>query len=143
VVFLILIISYATSLRIYFTQARDIAEARATITARQQRIAELEGELAQWNDVNYVKTQARDRLGWVVPGEIGFRVVGPDGKPLGGGVEIGTGTRPGDHVHDAWWSRLWGSVEAADRPAPVRTDPADRPPITKDTAPADPSPTRR
>jgi len=138
-VFLILIISYATSLRIYFTQARDIAEVRATITARQQRIAELQGELAQWNDVDYVMTQARDRLGWVVPGEIGFRVVGPDGKPLGGGAEIGTGPRPGDNAPDAWWSRLWGSVEAADRPAPIRPNPADRRPITKDTAPADPS----
>jgi Septum formation initiator len=140
VVFLILTISYATSLRIYFAQSRDIAEARAAITARQQRIAELQGELAQWNDVNYVRTQARDRLGWVVPGEIGFRVVGPDGKPLGGGAEIGTRTKPGDNVDDAWWARLWGSVEAADRPAPVRRDPAERPPITKDTAPADVSP---
>jgi cell division protein FtsB len=145
VVFLILTISYATSLRIYFAQSRDIAEARAAITARQQRIAELEGELARWNDVAYVRTQARDRLGWVVPGEIGFRVVGPDGRPLGGGAEIGSGTKPGDTADDAWWSRLWGSVEAADHPAPVRKDPAARPPITKDTAPVDasPSPTPR
>ncbi len=135
VVFLILTISYATSLRIYFTQSRDIAEARATITARQQRIAELHGELAQWNDVNYVRTQARDRLGWVVPGEIGFRVIGPDGKPLGGGAEIGTGTKLGAQAEDAWWSRLWGSVEAADRPTPVRREPTNRPPITVNTAP--------
>jgi cell division protein FtsB len=140
VVFLILIISYATSLRIYFAQSRQIAETQVAITDRQQRITELQGELAQWNDVEYVKTQARDRLGWVVPGEIGFRVVGQDGKPLGGGAEIGSGTKPSDTANDAWWSRLWGSVEAADRPAPVRKDPADRPPITEDTAPADGSP---
>jgi cell division protein FtsB len=140
VVFLILTISYATSLRIYFAQSREIAETRAAIATRQQRIAELQGELAQWNDVEYVKTQARDRLGWVVPGEIGFRVVGPDGKPLGGGAEIESGTKPIETSDDAWWSRLWGSVEAADRPAPVRADPADSPPITEDTAPADASP---
>ena len=140
VVLLILTISYATSLRIYFAQSRDIAETRAAIATRQQRIAELQGELAQWNDPEYVKTQARDRLGWVVPGEVGFRVVGPDGKPLGGGAEIDSGPQPNDTSDDAWWSRLWGSVEAADRPAPVRVDPADKPPITEDTAPADASP---
>jgi cell division protein FtsB len=140
VVLLILTISYATSLRIYFAQSREIAETRVTIATRQQRIAELQGELAQWNDAEYVKTQARDRLGWVVPGEVGFRVVGPDGKPLGGGAEIGPGPQPNDTSDDAWWSRLWGSVEAADRPAPVREDPAEKPPITEDTAPADASP---
>jgi cell division protein FtsB len=143
VVFLILTISYATSLRIYFQQARQIASARTEITTRQQRISELQGELARWNDVEYVKTQARDRLGWVVPGETGFRVIGPDGRPLGGGAEIGSGTLPQEASTDAWWSRLWGSVEAADNPAPVRKDPAKQPPITERTVPRDapPSPT--
>ena len=139
VVFLILTISYATSLRIYFHQSRQIATARTEITTRQQRIAELQGELARWNDVEYVKTQARDRLGWVIPGETGFRVIGPDGKPLGGGAEIGSGTKPPDTSTDAWWSRLWGSVEAADNPSPVRKDPAEQPPITEKTAPRDPT----
>jgi cell division protein FtsB len=143
VVFLILTISYATSLRIYFHQARQIASARTEITTRQQRIPELQGELALWNDAEYVKTQARDRLGWVVPGQTGFRVIGPDGRPLGGGAEIGSGTVPQEASTDAWWSRLWGSVEAADNPAPVREDPAEQPPITEKTVPRDapPSPT--
>ena len=143
VVFLILTISYATSLRIYFHQARQIAGARAEITTRQQRISELQGELARWNDVEYVKTQARDRLGWVVPGETGFRVIGQDGRPLGGGAEIGSGAMPQEASTDAWWLRLWGSVEAADNPAPVRKDPEDQPPITEKTMRrgAPPSPT--
>ena len=140
VVFLILTISYATSLRIYFHQAREIAAARTEITTRQQRIAELQSELARWNDAEYVKTQARERLGWVVPGETGFRVVGPDGKPLGGGAEIGAGPKPRERSTDAWWSRLWGSVEAADNPTPVPKDPAEQPPITEKTAPRDASP---
>jgi cell division protein FtsB len=143
VVFLILTISYATSLRIYFHQARQLASARTEITTRQQRISELQGELALWNDVEHVKTQARDRLGWVVPGETGFRVIGPDGRPLGGGAEIGSGTMLQEASADAWWSRLWGTVEAADNPTPVRSDPAEQPPITVKTAPRDarPAPT--
>jgi cell division protein FtsB len=121
VVLLILTISYATSLRIYFAQAHEIASTSAEITERQQRIRELEGELARWGDETYVRTQARERLGWVVPGEIGYTVVGADGKPLGGGAKITAETAPDESAQDAWWSKLWGSVQAADRPAPVKS----------------------
>jgi cell division protein FtsB len=141
VVLLILMISYASSLRIFFTQRRDIAATRAEIGARQQAIEELQAELSRWDDVEYVKTQARERLGWVIPGEIGYRVVGPDGKPLGGGAEISSVSQPAEKPTDAWWSRLWGSLEAADRPAPIRKDPADRPPITEKTKPNNSTPT--
>jgi cell division protein FtsB len=122
VVLLILTISYATSLRIYFAQAHEIASTNAEITERQQRIRELQGELASWGDETYVRTQARDRLGWVVPGEIGYRVVGADGKPLGGGAKITAETAPDESAQDAWWSKLWGSVQAADRPAPAKSE---------------------
>ena len=71
VVLLILTISYATSLRIYFSQAHEISATKAEIAERQQRIFELQGELARWNDEGYVRSQARERLGWVVPGETG------------------------------------------------------------------------
>ena len=100
---LILTISYASSLRIYFSQAHDIAATKAEIAERQQRIVDLEGELAKWQDESYVRTQARERLGWVVPGEIGYKVVDADGKPLGGGAEIsadscGTGPAAGGRL---------------------------------------------
>ena len=132
---LILTISYATSLRIYFAQAHEIASTKAEIADRQQRIRELQGELARWGDEAYVRTQARERLGWVVPGETGYTVVGADGKPLGGGAKISAETAPDESAQDSWWSKLWGSVEAADRPAPVKTNP------TKRRSPSRPSPT--
>jgi Septum formation initiator len=141
VVLLILVISYASSLRIFFSQRHDIVSTKAEIVARQQAIEQLQAELARWNDDEYVKTEARERLGWVVPGEIGYRVVGPDGKPLGGGAEITAAAQPPEEPKDAWWSRLWGSLQAADQPALVRKDPAKRPPITEDTKPNESTPT--
>lgn len=134
VVLLILTISYASSLRIYFSQAHEIASAKAEIATRQQRIAELQGELGQWGDDDYVRTQARERLGWVVPGETGYQVVDSEGNPLGGGAEVGTGTTVAEESKDAWWAQLWGSVEAADKPAPAK--PKEKP-ITADTKPVD------
>ncbi|SDR92566.1 Cell division protein FtsB [Friedmanniella luteola] len=136
VVLLVLTISYASSLRIYFAQAHEIASTRAEIGERQQKISDLQGELGRWGDADYVRTQARQRLGWVVPGETGYQVVDADGNPLGGGAEIessGTGIA---EPQDAWWAELWGSVATADKPAPAkpkektitaRTEPADGP----------------
>ena len=120
VVLLILTISYATSLRIYFSQAQEIATTKAEIAERQQRIRDLQGELARWDDEAYVRTQARERLAWVVPGETGYTVVDADGNPLGGGAKISAEAAPEQQPQDSWWSKLWGSVEAADRPAPVK-----------------------
>ena len=134
VVLLILTISYATSLRIYFAQAHEIASTKEEIADRQQRIRELQGELARWGDEAYVRTQARERLGWVVPGETGYTVVGADGKPLGGGAKISAETASDESAQDSWWSKLWGSVEAADRPAPVK-DKAEDKTITVKTKP--------
>jgi cell division protein FtsB len=126
VVLLILTISYATSLRIYFSQAHEISATKAEIAERQQRIRDLQGELARWDDEAYVRTQARERLGWVVPGETGYTVVGADGKPLGGGAQISAEAAPQEPTQNSWWSRLWGSVEAADRPAPAKTSAEDK-----------------
>lgn len=134
VVLLILTISYATSLRIYFSQAHEISTTRAEIAERQQRIRDLQGELARWDDEAYVKTQARERLGWVVPGETGYTVVGDDGKPLGGGAQISAEAATEEPQQNSWWSKLWGSVEAADRPAPVKTS-AEEKTITVNTKP--------
>jgi cell division protein FtsB len=135
VVLVILTISYATSLRIYFAQAHEIAATKTEIAERQQRIRDLQGELARWDDEAYVRTQARDRLGWVVPGETGYTVVGADGKPLGGGAVITAETAPDEPAQESWWSKLWGSVEAADQPAPVKTK-AEEKTITVKTKPS-------
>lgn len=134
VVLLILAVSYATSLRIYFSQAHEISATKVEIAERQQRILQLQGDLARWNDEGYVRTQARERLGWVVPGETGFTVVDADGRPLGGGAEIKAESASDEPAQHTWWSKLWGSVEAADRPAPV-PDPAREKPITEKTKP--------
>jgi cell division protein FtsB len=134
VVLLILTISYATSLRIYFSQAQEISATKAEIAERKQRSHDLQGELARWDDEAYVRTQARERLGWVVPGETGYTVVDADGNPLGGGAKISAEATPEQQPQDSWWSKLWGSVEAADRPAPVKPSVKDKT-ITVNTKP--------
>lgn len=137
-VIVVLLFSYATTLRVYFEQQYQIAEKRQQIIAHQESIGSLIDEIKRWQDPEYVKIQARERLGWVVPGETGFRVVGPNGQPYGGGSEIGSAQLPDGEYSKTWWDQIWGSVAAADDPAPageptgvpdepVRPDPAEGP----------------
>ena len=133
-VLLILTISYASSLRIYFAQAHEIAATKAEIAnASSGSPTGIRG--GSLGRPDYVRTQARERLGWVVPGETGYKVVDANGKPLGGGAEITADTPEPQKPQDAWWDKLWGSVEAADQPAPVKAKPKPPKPITEETKP--------
>ena len=112
-----LIVSYAQSLRVWFDQHQQITALQQEIRDREKRVAELNDEIARWDDDAYVKAQARQRLGWVMPGEVGYRVIGADGKPVGAPPEP---TTPSDGTAEeqkpTWYTKLWGSVEGAGRP---------------------------
>ena len=87
---------------------------RDQIAQRQQEISTLEDQLARWKDPAFVKAEARSRLGWVMPGETGYRVIGADGKPIGGDS---TALAPNKPSSGLWWQQMWGSVAVADAPA--------------------------
>ena len=115
----------ANSLRVYFTQAQELGQERAKIAAERDRIADLEDKLQRWNDDEYVKSIARVRLGWVMPGEVGYHVIGADGKPLEGAT-----MNDQDDVPGTWYEKMWGSVQLADKPgedADGSTTPAPQP----------------
>jgi cell division protein FtsB len=136
VVVLVLTISYATSLRIYFSQAHEIASTKEQIAQSQAAITDLQSQITRWDDPAYVTAQARERLGWLVPGETGYTVVDADGKPLGGGLTLDSSAQPDPQQSSSmWWDRMWGSVAAADRPAPAKANPAKRAPVTPDSKP--------
>lgn len=103
----------ATSLRVYFAQAQEIAAVRAEIAAEQERIADMEDQLERWQDPEYVRSIARVRLGWVMPGEIGYRVIDADGNPLEGA----TMEEPEPELQGEWYEKMWTSVQLADTPA--------------------------
>lgn len=112
----ILALSYANSLRIMLNQQRDLAAADAQIAQRTQKLGDLEAQLQRWRDPSFIKAQARTQLGWVLPGEVGYRVIGADGKVID---DDAASTIAATSAQGAtkWTDRLIGSVQAADAPA--------------------------
>jgi hypothetical protein len=107
-----LVVSYASSLRAWADQRSQIAALKAEQADRTARVGELEREIGRWNDPAYIEAQARHRLGWVFPGETGYKVVDESGEPIAAPPTSSaskTSTKP-------WWSTLWGSVEKAGNP---------------------------
>jgi hypothetical protein len=78
---------------------------------REQAIVDLKDQVARWDDPAYVKQQAKERFGWVSPGEVGYRVIGSDGKVQG--ADVPTLDAPPQASDPAWYDKLWGSVKEA------------------------------
>jgi cell division protein FtsB len=138
-----LIVSYAQSLRVWFDQHQQVTSLQQEIRDREKRVSELNNEIERWDDDAYVKAQARQRLGWVMPGEVGYRVIGVDGKPIGAPPEPAA---PSDGTTDAqkptWYTKLWGSVEGAGNPPAPATTPTPAKPTPKPILTPSPKVTR-
>jgi len=114
-----LVVSAALPLREYLSQRGQIAAAEAKNAQQRARVAALEQQLEQWRDPAYVKAQARARLHFVMPGEYAYVVLAPSASPAPGAsrrTALPGTVAVGDEA--PWYSQVWGSVLAADRPAP-------------------------
>lgn len=117
VLIVVLGVSYFNSLRLYFDQEQQLEATRTEIAQRTEAISDLESELDRWQDPAYVKAQARTRLGWVMPGESGFRVVDSDGNLVGSGTQISQqGSVPPGEEPPTWYESMWDSVGSAGNP---------------------------
>jgi len=113
-----LAVSAALPLREYLSQRGQIAAAQARQARQQARVAALEAQLRQLQDPAYLTAQARTRLHFVLPGETAYVLLTPSAAPVPVGraaLQGATATGP----EAPWYSQVWGSVRAADRPAPL------------------------
>lgn len=104
VVLAMVVMSLAVPLRSWLRQGDENAALSADVAAREQRIAELEDEVARWQDNAYVEKQARERLHWVYPGETSYIVMGKQGEEQ---QEL----LPPTGTSGSWYERLWKTYE--------------------------------
>jgi len=124
VVLAVLVVSYASSMKAYLEQRNQINDLRSQIVQSKKDIGALEREKKRWGDKAYVATLARERFGWVLPGEIAYQVIDKDGKPMGSTDRL---SDPNQVVHVAprsWWSKQYDSLQQADHPPKAQPPPA-------------------
>ena len=109
VVCLLAFVVVFTSLRAYLSQQAQYDAVVAKIKEASDTSTALEDELAQWKDDTYVRAQVRERLGYVMPGDTSYVVVGADTvkQPSAGG-------EPTQDSQDVpWYQALRESSQAA------------------------------
>jgi len=107
----IAVILLALPLREYLSQRAEISSAGAKAAQQYQRVDELQVRVNLWQDEDYVRGQARERLHFLLPGEVGYKVINPNA------TENKLAEQPvqSQGPRGPWYDRLWSSVNAADR----------------------------
>ena len=123
----VLTLTIAGPVRTYFAQRTEMKQLAASEAALRQQIADLEQQKVKLADPAYIAAQARERLGFVKPGDIPYQVQLPPSAALP--AEPGAQTASAA-TNDPWYTSLWHTI--ADSPH--------GPPTPAPQAPAPPSP---
>ncbi|SPM35315.1 septation inhibitor protein, partial [Mycobacterium rhizamassiliense] len=132
----VLTLTIAGPVRTYFAQRTEMSQLNASEAALRRQIADLEQKKVKLGDPAYIAAQARERLGFVKPGDIPFQVQLPPGAP-GSPQPGGETAKPTNN--NPWYTSLWHTIADAPHlpPAPPEPAAADQapPPAPNPTSP--------
>ena len=106
-IFFVLALTIAPPVKHYFTQRAQISALKAQLSADNSALQKAREELLLWQDPEYVKSQARERLHFVLPGERQYIVT--EGETTGNQEST---TKIASSLADGqpWYSRLIASI---------------------------------
>jgi cell division protein FtsB len=121
----VLTLTIAGPVRTYFAQRTEMDQLSASEAALRRQIAELEQKKVKLGDPAYIAAQARERLGFVMPGDIPFQVQLPPtaAAPPQPGADPAKPAR-----NDPWYTALWHTIADAPHLPPAPAPPPDAPP---------------
>ena len=103
----LLVFTLAVPARELIHQRADINALRAENAAAQSRVDELTIREERLQDPAYVTSLIRERLHYVLPGEVGYVVLDPSEAPAPTAKKKAATVVP-------WYGQLWDSVQTAD-----------------------------
>lgn len=106
-IFFVLALTIAPPVKHYFTQRAQISALKAQLSADNSALQKAREELLLWQDPEYVKSQARERLHFVLPGERQYIVI--EGETTGNQEST---TKIASSLADGqpWYLRLIASI---------------------------------
>jgi cell division protein FtsB len=107
VIFFILALTIAPPVKHYFTQRAQISALKAQLSADNTALQKAREELLLWQDPEYIKSQARERLHFVLPGERQYIVTDGENNP-----QQNSTTKIASSLADGqpWYARLIASI---------------------------------
>ena len=109
VVAAILVATLAVPVRAWLDQRDEIAGLEAQVASGKLLVEELRIEKLRWADPAFIAVEARRRLHFVRPGELGYTTIGTEDLPEELAVdEVKEITPP------LWYERLWQATAEAD-----------------------------
>lgn len=107
------VVVLAPSLHSYAAQQQQIADLRADVQAAKATVDDARAQRERWNDRTYVITQARERLSYVLPGDISFLVINdlPTGAPAVDTTPVSKHIQEDDQVN--WMRSMFASIMTA------------------------------
>jgi len=110
-IFFALALFLAPPIKNYFTQRAQISALESQLSSDYAALEEARKELMQWQDPNYIKSQARERLHFVMPGERQYIVTGGDDSqdPNNSGISVVENLPEGQ----PWYTRMVASITEA------------------------------
>lgn len=123
----------AQDVQTFLNQRREIVEMEQSIEMARQSVEDMEAERDRWQDPVYIRSQARDRLYYVLPGEVSYLVMNAEGMDFsdtsGTLGEILAERRSADEISqevvaakDNWVDSLMESFLRAALDTPVEAD---------------------
>jgi len=73
------VVTLAPRVQTWFTQRQAIFVAQQSLEEAKKEVAQMQVERKRWEDPAYIRAQARDRLYYVMPGEVSYLVMDADG----------------------------------------------------------------
>lgn len=111
------LVTVAEPMQTLVAQRSQLSSMKDDIARYTLGIKELEQRQARLQDPAYVTRLARERLHFVMPGEVGYVVLEP-GEEEAAGVPLDAQTQA---ALGPWWVRLWQGVRLTDNPTIVDT----------------------
>ena len=106
-----LVTTLAMPVREYLQQRETLGALQQQLEDGQARVDALQSQVKQWQDPAYVEAQARARLHYVYPGEIGYVVLTPKDVAAAREPDAAVQSKP----TTPWYDTLWSSVQQADK----------------------------
>ena len=128
-----LTLTIAGPVRTYFAQRTEMKQLKATEEQLRAQIAELEQQKVKLADPVFIAAQARERLGFVMPGEVPYQVQLPANSGVPGTPSV---EAPAANPDEPWYTSLWHTI--ADAPHGVSPPIAPGEPALPGISPATP-----